>query len=502
MSAKICLDVQGLAGISPDEIYVYTTNATKEFTRKATDKMTIDGVDYNYFVADVGEITNPSKKIIKKGDGYHEEIEGISMQEYSGVWYAAQIADKDVLINDEKIEISNQIKTKNNVLEGNIIREKITYARLPKYARPIISKQHLETKNNPFPIFSYEEKEIEAGYINVTNLKKINDKYVGFFIVRYNYINAETGCFDVKVCTNGYVLNKYNNILKEINHLNDFYSQCVYLQSPSGHLEFIIMPKIEGTVKELWGSGEDNFCKIIKSIVSQAYCLYKLGYLYVDMRSKNILYRKDKDGNINIILEDLEHMLNTNEQHNLNELNYEYMPMDLWVRSAGKIYYGENLCKLVVWGIGIVILEFLGYNEKATEEKIYPTKNEVKLLLKGLNSEFDYSFKKQIADDFIKRHKSVSVYPDSLNSKTKEELELYYGYFIKYTVKLYHGIERLESLMEIKVYDQDALDDIIEQTEKKTTSENLKTLLRATLNPDPKERPTLEQLYHDFEFNP
>ena len=201
-------------------------------------------------------------------------------------------------------------------------------------------------------------------YVNLPNhtyiFKLINIINQGEFGIIYKYKDLDS--------------NKYIAIKKLINNdlellkieLNiSFNIDCDGLikQFPIYHSNnniLFLMELCEGAIYDYKWISNINIIKVLKVLINQFICIIDSGYVYMDLKPEQILYKKDK-----YILGDIGSIGKLNQHFNSGELggftyNNLYLPPEL---INGNKYIDSNAAeKINVFQIGILLLDYLLYS--------------------------------------------------------------------------------------------------------------------------------------------
>ena len=281
-----------------------------------------------------------------------------------------------------------------NITGGDKIINK--YIKMPIIANTpykFEKKFYIGQKKRLFPSY-YERIKNFFKLQNNTHPKWSGSYYEQFFVPSKNSIFKYIkiighGSYGVvmqyKDDTDNYIAVKYGKkddikkekdiILKMINDKNQCSNLVVqYILNP----DCIIMENANGTIKDLRVIIEKNkntniIIDVIYAITIAIKCLYDNNLYYTDIKMANILYRNTNEG-IQIILGDLGSI--TDNKNNKNNYTYTYRP-------SVSTY---DITSIILWGIGILILDLLQINHYTIHEK-YIYDNNITFRDKHVNDE-------------------------------------------------------------------------------------------------------------------
>ena len=278
-------------GIEPDIIYLYNgledigDFALVDDQKEGT--IIMDGINYNYRYYTKTNVND------------------------NGEWFKKLVLS-DGLYYDELHKIKSDIEKKNTSIcdidnfEFEITQVKIKSSHGYKYYKPSIQ---------------FINKICKEDINEVPDLKRVNKGAYGHV---YEFKSNEC-TFVVKV--GHFLTNKKKNIvdgiekdIEIIEYIKNYKgsSKCpnYYIKSKvieskftqpdtKKNIKYIIMPKVNGNIFELYNKLDNqNIYYMIKTIIAELYCFYKMDLYYFDLKSLNILYYIE-DESIKIVLGDL-----------------------------------------------------------------------------------------------------------------------------------------------------------------------------------------------------
>ena len=306
----------------PDIIYLYNQKDTnRQFEGKI---ITIDEYQYNYYYAGNEESFNDASKklVLNKEDGlYYDELPKIKPNIVMSDTNICDISSFDFSVKGEML-----VKT----------AKKNTH-----YNSPTIKVSNIN--NNTITITSGVE--ISSGSYGV--------------VLKYSDVSCN---FAVKIGLNS---QKSKDPLKKdieiINYIKgyggrskcpDYYIKSHIIEYEQIGKKYIVMPLVEGPISKLYNKlSNENILIMIKTIIAELYCFYKMGLYYFDLKSENILYYI-KEGGIKIVLGDLGSAIKKDDfdkQNNSLGGVYSYPP----------IGFSTDPSKNIAYGVGVILIQHI-----------------------------------------------------------------------------------------------------------------------------------------------
>lgn len=323
-----------------DKIYLYDVVPSRLNTslEKQKEHLIIDDVQYDYYfyVGDENDLDGYTKKLIKKSENkYIEEV--------------------------DEIKIEGHLDTPMET--GDIDSTNITF----------VSKKIVP---------------VDTGTLDIpTTITYNGDVYsqhdtpigIGSFGVVFKYLNKEGKGFALKaIRVEGDNFEHDLEIIKFLRkHPDSSVCSDYYIKSVKVG-EYIIMPLVEGDITELKDSLiNQHIYIIIKTIIAELYCLFKLGLVHLDIKLANVFYYVNK-GTLKILLGDVGGIQTIGTLKRTKKLVPlpTYCPIEFLLDSFRNDSYGyypytdennmlidiENIGKILSWQVGSLIVEFFnGY---------------------------------------------------------------------------------------------------------------------------------------------
>ena len=199
------------------------------------------------------------------------------------------------------------------------------------------------------------------------------------------------------------VATKFGNIDNDIAVIKELQkSKCKSIIVDSFYDEkekFIVMEHVSGTLLDLksiiityiadkgLNSAMIFIFDILDSIASEFQCLLDVGYFYTDIKSTNIFYRCSDLEKFKIILGDLGSAARAD-----NEAVATYPSFE----RRTKPYFNDPRESDIVWGLGILLLDFLSENIRIFEHEIIKYETDftnINFLLDSFYKKYDCNFR-------------------------------------------------------------------------------------------------------------